>query len=335
MSRRFRSLEICAGAGGQALGLEQAGFDPVMLIDNDPHACTTLRANRPNWRVLKADLKGFVGTEHDDVSDVDLLSGGVPSAPFSIAGKQHGTADSRDMLRTAIFLAMDVRPRAIMLETTPNLLTSPKFRETRSFVEDELRHLGYRIDCRVMNAQDFGVSQNRRSSIIIAMAPAEFARFEWPSPSSTAPTVGKALRDSMGRNGWSDADAWALSANRVAPTIVGGSKNHGGADLGPTRTKRLWLELGVDGASLADDVPDPGFTFDPGVGRHGLPKLTVDQVAVLQGLPPEWRVTGGKTARYKQVAQVFPPPLATAIGRRIAFAMRAGLTEFSDVETSG
>ncbi|MEV2272916.1 DNA cytosine methyltransferase [Nonomuraea africana] len=321
MSRRFRSLEICAGAGGQALGLERAGFDPVMLVDNDPHACATLRANRPTWRVLEADLKDFVGTEHDGVADVDLLSGGVPSAPFSIAGKQHGTEDDRDLLRTAIFLAMDVRPRAIMIESTPSLLTSPKFGTARSFVEEELKHLNYRWDWRILDAQHFGVPQTRKSGLLIAMHPNDFARFTWPVGDVRAPTLGAALRESMASRGWTGVDEWVRIADQVAPTIIGGSKKHGGADLGPTRSKRSWMEAGVDGGGLADDVPGPDFVLAPELGRRGLPKLTLTQVTRLQGFSEDWSITGRKTAGYRQVAQAMPPPVATAVGRQIALAL--------------
>lgn len=321
MSQRLRSLEVCAGAGGQALGLERAGFDPVMLVDNDPHACATLRANRPAWPIMQTDLKDFVGTEHEGVPDVDLLSGGLPSAPFSIAGRQRGTADERDLLRTAVFLAMDVRPRAILLESTPTLLTSPKFGEARMFVEQELRHLGYVFGWQILDAQHFGVPQTRRSGIIVAMRPDDFVRFTWPTGHGQAPTLGEALRDSMASRGWPGADAWSKIANRVAPTVIGGSKKHGGADLGPTRSKRSWAELGVDGGSLADHVPGPDFVFSPELGRPGLPKLTLSQVACLQGFPEDWVITGRKTAGYRQAAQAVPPPVAAAVGRQIASAL--------------
>jgi DNA (cytosine-5)-methyltransferase 1 len=317
---RFTSLEICAGAGGQALGLERAGFDPVMLVDNDEHACATLQANRPHWRLARMDLKEFVGSEYD-AADVDLLSGGLPSAPYSVASKQRGTEDGRDLLRTAIFLAMDVQPRAIMIENTPTLLTSPKFAEARSFVKEELRHLGYELDWQILDAQNFGVPQSRRSSILVAMRPDFFHFFEWPTDQMGGGTVGEALQDSMSVRGWPDAGKWAQRASRVAPTIVGGSPNHGGADLGPSRTKRQWLELGVDGGSLADTVPGPEFVFDPESGRNGCPKLTVGQVTRLQGFPEGWVITGRKTAAYKQVAQALPPPVAVAVGRRIAAAL--------------
>lgn len=317
----FNSLEICAGAGGQALGLERAGFEPVLLIDNDPDACSTLFANRPRWKVLQTDLKDFVGAEHEGVLDVDLLSAGVPSTPYSVAGHQRGIHDDRDLVRASIFLTMEIKPRVLMIENTPALLTAPKFAETRSFVEQELQHLGYQMNWRILDAQHFGVPQTRRSSVLVAMRPSDFARFEWPTPHGAAPTVGEALRDSMASRGWAGADEWAKIANRVAPTIVGGSKNHGGADLGPSRTKLAWAELGVNGGSLDNDVPGPDFVMQPERGRQGLPKLTIPQVARVQGFSDDWIFTGKKTPKYKQVAQAFPPPVAAAVGRQIAHAL--------------
>ena len=317
----LRSLEICAGAGGQALGLEMAGFDPVMLVDNDKNACDTLRKNRPQWRVVETDLREFVADEHEGVLDVDLLSCGVPSAPFSVAGSQDGTEDGRDLLKPAIYLARGVRPRAIMIESTPTLLTAPKFSAAREFVLGKLRKLGYEVDWQVLNAEDFGVPQTRKSAILIAMKSADFDRFVWPTGQEMAPTVGQALRRSMASRGWRQADEWAKMANRPAPTIVGGSKKHGGADLGPTRTKRAWLELGVDGHGVGNDVPERDYEIHPELGRKGFPQLTTAQVALLQGIPDSWTITGRKTASYRQIAQCFPPPLAAAIGHRIAYAL--------------
>ncbi|MER5621962.1 DNA (cytosine-5-)-methyltransferase [Streptosporangium sp. NPDC002544] len=323
MDTRFTSLEIGAGVGGQALGLARASFDPVLVIDNDPHACRTLRLNQPGWNVLELDFNEFVGAEHG-IETVDLISGGLPSQPYSVAGKQQGTKDDRDLLRASIRLATELQPRAVLLETTPSLLM-PKFVGVRTNVEEELKLLGYTWSWMVLDAQNFGVPQTRKSCLLVAMRLDDFVFFEWPSPVSEAgASVGEVLRDSMASRGWPFADAWASRANRVAPTIVGGSKNHGGADLGPTRTKQQWLELAVNGHSLGDDVPAPDFEFDPSLGRHGVPKLTVEQIMLLQGLSPDWVVTGGKTARYKQVAQAVPPPLAEAVGRRIATALARG-----------
>lgn len=321
---RLTSLEICAGAGGQALGLERAGFDPVMLIDNDAHSCATLMANRPHWSVRQEDLRPFTGAEHPEVLDVDLLSGGVPCSPYSVAGRQRGADDERDLLEVAIWLASEVRPRAILIENVPALLTDPKFSASRAFVRDMLAHLGYRLDWQVLNAEQFGLAQRRPHSVLVALRPGAFERFRWPEPIGDPPTVGEVLRDSMASMGWKGADAWAAAANTTAPTIVGGSKNHGGADLGPTGAKKAWAKLGVNGTSLAEEPPAADFVLEHGLGKHGrdgLPRLTVGQVALLQGFHDDWVFTGGKTARYRQVAQTLPPPIAEAVGRRIARAL--------------
>jgi DNA (cytosine-5)-methyltransferase 1 len=324
MDSRFSSLEICAGAGGQALGLERAGFDPIMLIDNDAHTCNTLRTNRPGWNVVQTDLRLFVGADHPEVLDVDLLSGGVPCTPFSVAGRQQGSADQRDLLEVAIWLASEVQPRAVMIENVPTLLTDARFAGSRAFVTEMLEHLGYRYDWRILLSEDFGVPQRRPHSVLVAMRPSEFERFAWPEPHGSPRTVGEVLHGSMASRGWEGADEWVAGADDIAPTIVGGSKNHGGADLGPTRTKNQWARLGVNGGSLADEPPGPDFVMKYGLGKHGrdgLPKITVDQVAMLQGFIGEWIFTGGKTARYRQVAQTLPPPLGEAVGRQIAAAL--------------
>ena len=112
----FSSLELCAGGGGQALGLELAGFHHEGLVEYEPQFCTTLRANRPQWNVIQADIRNING---NDFKGVDLLAGGVPCPPFSIAGKQLGSADDRDMFPSALALASTIQPRAILLENVP------------------------------------------------------------------------------------------------------------------------------------------------------------------------------------------------------------------------
>ena len=151
------------------------------------------------------------------------------------------------------------------------------------------------------------------------MRPADFAYFTWPEPrpGDTA-TVGETLFRLMAANGWPGAESWAAKANDIAPTIVGGSKKHGGADLGPTRAKRAWRELGVDALGVADAAPsaDDQVTL--------LPKLTCAMVARIQGWDgPEyrWEFTGRKTSNYRQIGNAFPPPVARAIGDQIRRAL--------------
>ena len=117
----------------------------------------------------------------------------------------------------------------------------------------------------------------------------------------------------MGSNGWRGVEQWRRLANTIAPTIVGGSKKHGGPDLGPTRARKAWAELGVNGISIADAAPDAQF--------EGMPRLTVQMVARIQGFPDDWRFWGKKTAAYRQVGNAFPPPAAFAVARAIATAI--------------
>ncbi len=129
------------------------------------------------------------------------------------------------------------------------------------------------------------------------------------------PTVGQVLADLMGSGGWPGAPGWRARAQGIAPTIVGGSKKHGGPDLGPTRAREAWKILGVNGLGIADEPPGPGFP----AGQP--PKLTVRMVARLQGFPDSWEFSGRKTAAYRQVGNAFPPPVARALGQAIKDAL--------------
>jgi len=118
----------------------------------------------------------------------------------------------------------------------------------------------------------------------------------------------------MAAGDWAGAEARAASADEIAPTIVGGSKKHGGPDLGPTRARAAWASLDVEGRTLAVDAPDAGQTR--------IPRLTVPMVARIQGFTDDWHFTGAKTNAYRQVGIAFPPPVAQAVSAQIAKALR-------------
>ena len=120
----------------------------------------------------------------------------------------------------------------------------------------------------------------------------------------------------MAAEGWEGAADWARRANEVAPTIVGGSKKHGGPDLGPTRARAAWARLGVNGKTIGETAPAPGFA--------DMPRLTPRMVARLQGFPDDWHFTGRKTQAYKQIGNAFPPPVAMALGAEIREAIIRG-----------
>jgi DNA (cytosine-5)-methyltransferase 1 len=300
------ALEVCAGAGGQSLGLECAGIQHVGLIEIDKNACDTLRLNRPQWNVIQQDLNTFDGS---GFQNVDIISGGLPCPPFSIAGKQLGKDDERNLFPAMIRLVDQVRPKAVMIENVRGILEAV-FEDYRHYIATELKKLGYRTGWNLLSASDFGVPQLRPRVVFVALKLELSEDFCWPAPSGLPPpTVGEALYDLMSARGWNRAKAWREEANEIAPTIVGGSHKHGGPDLGPTRARRAWATLGVDGLGIADEPPGPDFV--------GNPKLTIPMVARIQGFPDEWSFSGRKTAAYRQVGNAFPPPVAKAVAESI------------------
>jgi site-specific DNA-cytosine methylase len=320
-TRRFTSVEICAGSGAQAFGLEQAGFDPVVLVDSKPYACETIRSNRPTWDVLCGDVLTFDPREYPAVLGVDLLSGGLPRIGSAAKANSDDEVQERDVLAAAVGLVGVIRPRAVLLENLPELVEAEALEPWRSWIRDELEGFGYRTFWRVLNAADFGVPQNRRCGLLVGLSEPYQSVFSWPGPQAgPAPTVGEVLAGSMAANGWGGARSWAVRADRVGPALVGGSDRRGGADLGPTGSKRAWAALGVDGSSLGDAPPAPDFPAD------GSPKLTNGQAAALQMFPEGWRFAGGKTSVYRQIGHAMPPPLATAVGSAIAAALTARIT---------
>lgn len=312
----MRSIEICAGAGGQALGLEQAGFEHEVLVEIDHAACETLRRNRPLWNVIEGDVKSFHAHSY---LGIDLLAGGVPCPPFSIAGKQLGHEDNRDLFPEALRLVEECLPKAVMLENVKGLF-SPKFNDYRARIKQHLESLGYIVDWKLIQANHYGVPQLRPRTLMIALKPEYASFFSWPiGVVAPPPTVGQALYSEMASNGWKGAEEWAKNANDIAPTIVGGSKKHGGADLGPTRSRFAWSKLGVDGIGIADSAPAPEF--------EGLPKLTVKMAGLIQGFDSDWVFVGKKTPSYRQVGNAFPPPVAKAVGKAIIKALQCGSIE--------
>ncbi|WP_187284870.1 DNA cytosine methyltransferase [Streptomyces sp. uw30] len=379
------SLEICAGAGGQAVGLHNAGFDHVALVEWDPQAVRTLAANAggwPNWDKSRTealepmDVREFLGSKiHKSLGlkegQLDLLAGGVPCPPFSLAGKRLGKDDERDLFPDALRIIRDLMPKAVMIENVRGILEPPEvFIDYRRDILAELRGLGYVIPeisstwsakkqdlvmrkvWRRMDASNFGVPQLRPRAILVAIhrdfLNSADVEFVWPTRlyGKQATVVGE-LAESMearcrkfwnknqdgkqakagDRTGkvvyrdWLRKATEAAEAGRgVAPTLVGGSKKHGGADLGPTRAKRAWGALGVDAMGVANDPEqcDP----ERDLFRPAGPMLTVDQAAAIQGFPPGWKFQGKKTAQYRQVGNAFPPPVAEAVGRAIAAVLR-------------
>ena len=306
MRRPLTCVEICAGAGGQALGLAMAGFVHVALVEYEQEYCNVLKANRPEWNVICADVHKFDGHPYEGV---DLLAGGVPCPPFSVAGKQLGKDDERDLFPEAIRLIREIRPRAVMLENVRGFLDSG-FEEYRDHIFTEIKKLGYVTHFKLLNASDYGVPQLRPRVVIVGIRKDQAGAFEYPQEHPReSPTVGETLCDLMSQNGWKGAKKWAEGADRIAPKLFGCSKKHGGPDLGPTRAKNAWAELGVDGKGIANEAPEQDF--------DGMPRLTSRMMARIQGFPDTWTFGSKKTIACRMIGNAFPPPVAQAVGIEI------------------
>lgn len=313
MLRPLTCVEICAGAGGQALGLAMAGFAHVALVEYETDYCNILKTNRPEWNVICADVHDFDGLPYHGV---DLLAGGVPCPPFSVAGKQLGKNDERDLFPEAIRLIHEIQPRAVMLENVRGFLDS-SFDDYRMDILRSIQESGYRTQLKLINASDFGVPQLRPRVVIIAIRNDQAGDFFYPTENTyNGTTVGEILYDLMAEKGWAGAKAWAAKANKIAPTLVGGSKKHGGPDLGPTRARSAWAELGVDGKGIANEAPAPDF--------EGMPRLTSRMMARVQGFPDTWTFGKKKTMACRMIGNAFPPPVAKAIGEKLKECLAYG-----------
>lgn len=303
----LKSIEICAGAGGQALGLEMAGFKHIALVEYEKKYCETLKKNRPEWNIICEDVKNFSGKPYRN--KIDLLAGGVPCPPFSVAGKQLGSDDERDLFPEALRLIEEINPKAVMLENVRGFL-DPTFKDYRESILKRIDELGYNVQIKLLNASDYGVPQLRPRIVIVGIRKDVQGKFNYPLPTSEkVKTVGETLLDLMKKNQWQNANEWAKQASTIAPTIVGGSKKHGGPDLGPIRARKAWAQLGVDGKGIANEAPEKDF--------EGMPRLTPRMIARIQGFPDTWNFGDKKTAACRMIGNAFPPPVAKAVGEEI------------------
>jgi len=306
----LESVELCAGGGGQALGIEQAGFEHRCLVEIDKHCVATLKSNRPRWKVDDVTLTQWSGKPY---KGIDLLAAGLPCPPFSVAGKQLGAKDERNLFPHAIRTIDEIRPKAVLVENVRGILDAV-FDDFRTRFQKQVEAMGYKAGWRLLNASEFGVPQLRPRVVFVAVKRSFHEAFSWPEPlPAEPPTVGEVLFDLMASREWPGAAQWKQSANEIAPTLVGGSHKHGGPDLGPTRAKAAWAKLGVNGMGLADEPPASDFV--------GMPMLTVKMCARLQGFPDDWEFSGRKTASYRQVGNAFPPPVAHAVAMKIMNAL--------------
>lgn len=301
-------LDLQAGAGGQLLGLERAGFQPIGAVERDLDSRATIEKNR-SWLTVEsvAAWELIVGSKSPEVIVANLLKN--ESSTLTVEAK----GDS-DPFISAINAAVRFDPRAFLLQGVPSYMSHAQ-RRRRMEISDLAAGFGFQAFWRTVDSSHFGVPHARRRAVLVAIRPEAFKRFDWPAPTYGELSVGDLLLPYMSERGWPGAAKWAELARGTAPTLIGGSKRHGGADLGPTRTKQSWLALGIDPRGLADQAP--GREFMAG----SLPRLTNRMAAALQGFPEDWAFSGSKTSVYRQVAAAVSPLTAESLGRALFQAL--------------
>nr|WP_126386255.1 DNA (cytosine-5-)-methyltransferase [Pseudanabaena sp. ABRG5-3] len=328
--KKFNSIELFAGAGGLAIGLERAGFNAIALNEFDKDACKTLRANRPNWNVIEGDVKNVDFTEF---SNVDLLAGGFPCQAFSYAGNKLGFEDTRGTLFFEFARAIkELQPKIFLGENVRGLLKHDNGR-TLSVMKSIIQDLGYTlIEPQVLKAIFYRVPQKRERLFLIGIRNdlVEVADFKWPTPHNKV----MVLKD-------------ALKAGELYPTDVPKSQGQTYA-----KRKKEILDLVPQGGywrDLPDDLQKEYMqkSYFLGGGKTGMARrlswdqpsltltcspaqkqterchpdetrpLTVREYARIQTFPDEWEFVGALTSQYKQIGNAVPVNLAYAVGQSL------------------
>ncbi|QUI64879.1 DNA (cytosine-5-)-methyltransferase [Pseudoalteromonas sp. A22] len=336
--RQFSMLELFAGAGGLALGMEKAGFRSVLLNELDKHACNTLRLNRPNWNVVEGDVSGIDFTNYRD--KVDVLTGGFPCQAFSYAGKKLGFEDTRGTLFFEFARAVkEVNPKVIVAENVRGLLNHEDGKTLNTIKDIITEELGYElVEPRVLKAIFYQVPQKRERLFLIGIRKdlADGVEFNWPSPYSRIMTMRDALKsgelfetDVPVSEGQSYP---ARKAEILSKVPEGGYWRDLPDDLQREYMKKSYfLGGGKTGMArrLAWDEPSLTLTCSPAQKQterchpEETRPLTVREYARIQTFPDTWEFSGPITAKYKQIGNAVPVNLAYSLGRSVIRLMNS------------
>ena len=332
-TKKPTTLELFAGAGGLALGIEKAGFDTISLIEVDKDAADTLKCNRPNWNVICDDIANISCLDLEEYfgvkkGELDLLSGGAPCQSFSYAGKRLGLEDARGTLfyHYAMFLEK-LQPKMFLFENVKGLLTHDKGR-TYQTILDIFEKAGYTItksQIKVLNAWDYGVAQKRERLITIGIRNdlADKIKFDFPAPHKYKPVLRDILLDCPKSEGTPYSEYKKKIFELVPP---GGYWRDIPEDIAKEYMKSCWyMEGGRTGIlrRLSLDEPSLAVLTSPSQKQtdrcHPLEArpFTVRENARCQSFPDDWQFCGSVGQQYKQVGNAVPVNLAYEIGIKI------------------
>ena len=330
----MKSIELFAGAGGLALGVEKAGFDTIGLIEFDKDACETLRKNRPEWRVICDDIANISGLDLEDYfqikkGELDLLSGGAPCQAFSYAGKRLGLEDARGTLfyHYAVFLGK-LQPKMFLFENVRGLLTHDHGKTYTTMLKI-FADAGYTIQKQVLNAWDFGVAQKRERLITIGIRNdlIENITFEFPIPHEYKPV----LKDILVDVPKSDGVAYGENKKKLFDLVPpGGYWRDIDPKLAKEYMKSCWdMEGGRTGILRRLSMDEPSLTVLTSPSQkqtercHPLESrpFTVRENARCQSFPDDWSFCGKVMSQYKQVGNAVPVNLAYEVATQIRKAL--------------
>lgn len=329
--RTYTSVELFAGAGGLALGMEKAGFSHIMLNEVDHDACMTLRHNRPGWNVVEQDVRTISFASLRD--KVDLLTGGFPCQAFSYAGKQGGFADTRGTLFFELARAAEeMRPKVIMGENVRGLAAHDGGK-TLATIRNTIKEIGYTlVEPRVLRAIMYQVPQKRERLLLIAIRNdlADKAEFRWPAPYHRIMT----LRDAFHKGALYDCDVPMSPGQKYPPkkqkvlslVPMGGYWRDLPEDVQKEYMGGSYhLEGGKTGMARRLSLDEPSLTLTCSPAQKQTERchptetrpLTVREYARIQTFPDTWQFAGSLSSQYKQIGNAVPVNLAWAVGRSL------------------
>lgn len=326
----FRTIELFAGAGGLALGLERAGFETIALIEIDKDAAMTLEQNRPSWNVIYDDIANISKLNLEDYfhirkGELDLLSGGAPCQAFSYAGKRLGLEDARGTLfyHYAMFLEK-LQPKMFLFENVRGLLTHDKGRTYKTIL-GIFEDAGYELHKQVLNAWDYGVPQKRERLITIGIRKdlATKITFRFPEKHEYKPVLRDILLDCPKSEGAAYSEYKTEIFKLVPP---GGYWRDIPADIAKAYMKSCWdMGGGRTGILRRLSLDEPSLTVLTSPSQKQTDRchpieprpFTVRENARCQSFPDDWVFCGGIGSQYKQVGNAVPVNLAYEIAREI------------------
>lgn len=332
----YKTIELFAGAGGLALGIEQAGFDTIGLVEFDKDASDTLKSNRPNWRVINDDIANISCLDLCEYfslekGELDLLSGGAPCQSFSYAGKRLGLEDARGTLfyHYAKFLEQ-LQPKMFLFENVRGLLTHDHGRTYETICEI-FESTGYSIQKQVLNAWDYGVAQKRERLITIGIRNdlVDTISFDFPAPHKYKPVLRDILLDCPPSQGTPYSDYKRKIFEMVPP---GGYWRDIPEDVAKEYMKSCWyMEGGRTGILRRLSLDEPSLTVLTSPSQkqtdrcHPLEArpFTIRENARCQSFPDDWNFCGSVSSQYKQVGNAVPVNLAFEIAKKIKESLEA------------